>query len=221
MIATWLLLYILGAILGGALLSWLLLGGRHESQVKKYKQAALQDKQTIQSLAKDIEKFKTEAKRTLELKEKEIKGLKSATPPVSSLKWKSLAKDLEKELATVKTKPDPPNGQHKQLMSIQSELSRKNKMLEESEQHIVKLEEKLSEKSDGSAKNKKLKKKLKVYKKKLKALQGQMSKSAAIETIEITETIDLAKFKKLLKKGKLTKKTKKISKKKLSSKEDS
>lgn len=213
MIGTWLLLYILGAILGGALLSWLLMGARHDSKMKRLIDVANKDKAALQNLAQEINQFKAQTKSTLSLKDKEISRLKSAPKNNGITKKDSLDDELERELSKLKTRVVK-EGDNKKLLSLKSELDRKNRIVEESESYIIQLEQKLNENDSSEEPCKKLKKRLKKYKKKLKVIQQEKSKAASVETIEIIETIDLGKLKKLLKKGKLTKKTKKISKKK-------
>ncbi len=220
MIGTWLLLYILGAILGGALLSWLLMGARHDSKMKSLIDVANKDKTALQDLAQEINQFKAQTKQTLALKDKEISKLKSSNKSNGITKKDTLDDELERELSKLKTRVTK-EADNKQLLNLKSELDRKNRIVEEAESYIVQLDKKLNENDSVEVPCKKLKKKLKKFKRKLKVLQQQKTKATSIETIEIIETIDLSKLKKLLKKGKLTKKTKKISKKKAEPRSDS
>lgn len=222
MIGTWLLLYILGAILGGAILAWLLMGARHDSKMKRLIDVSNKDKEALKELAIEINQFKTQTKNTLALKDQEISRLRNASSTNGLTKKRdTLDDELDRELNKLKKKVSK-EGENKEILSLRSELERKNRIVAETESYIQQLEENMEAAPADPAPCKKLEKKLKKYKKKLKAMENSSpDDGSSVETIEIIETIDLGKLKKLLKKGKLTKKTKKISKKKAAPKSDS
>jgi len=215
------LYYIISALLG-ALLSWLLFGGKN-ADLDHLTASANRDKEALRSAITELNTFKNNAKAQLSSKDTEISKLKksSALPDIitkaqdKEIKhWKEKAATLEQELEISKSNTGNKSSDkvHKQLTqeltSAKQAITQKNNKIEE----LRKLSIKKTDTPTVTSDYKKLKKKLKKLKKKLKAQNQALGQ---IQTIEIRETIDLDKLSKLLAQGKLTSKTKKVSKKKI------
>lgn len=224
--STTLAFYILAAVLG-AILSWLLTGGK-KKQLRLLEENARKERSAMNDLLTEFTLFKSDAKSQLQLKDKEIAKQKksSAFPDIIAnaqekeiTHWKNKAKELESRIK----KGSSNNGSasssvEKELKRIKQQLTSLEKDLKAKDLIIEELEASLDSDSkanigqDSSKKTiKKLKKKLKACKKKLKAKPKK-----EIETVEIKETLNIPKLRKLLKQGKLTKTSKKVLKKKTS-----
>ena len=219
------LIYYILASLGGAVLTWLLIGG-NKAKLLRLEQENRREKAALNDMLVQLNKFKNDAKYQIKQKETEISKLKKATalPDIitnaqeKEIKhWKSKAKALEGQLAA---NPKKGSGEDsKKLKSLAEELDNALLLINEKDQELDDLRTAIttvSEQEDIEEllinKISKLKKKVKSYRKKLKKTKALKAK---VETIEVRESLNIKKILKLLKTGQLTKTTtKKVSGKK-------
>ncbi len=213
------LIYYICAAVGGAILSWLLLGN-NKSRINQLELESRSDKAAIQELLSKFNVFSTDANNELRKKTDEINKLKRTTalPEIitsaqeKEIKhWKAKASKLEASLkesqASIQSTPSDNNSDNKRLKKLEAELDQAILMLQQKETQIREAE---ANKPDTDCQEDlelamqqiaTLKKQRKKCRAKVKQLKAKKSKK---EIIEIRESINLEKLSALIQMGELT-----------------
>ena len=212
------LIYYICAAVGGAILSWLLLGN-NKSRINQLELESRSDKAAIQELLSKFNVFSTDAKNELRKKTDEINKLKRTTalPEIitsaqeKEIKhWKAKANKLEaslKESQVSGHSDSSSKSKNKRLKKLEAELDQAILMLQQKDTQIREAE---ANQSDADCQEDlelamqqiaTFKKQRKKCRAKVKQLKAKKSKK---EIIEIRESINLEKLSALIQMGELT-----------------